>query len=239
MKHLFFILLVLFSFSVAGQEKKLTWDYPVKPGTEVWKKFQTHEEMLRSCQIPENILQNMSTADLIQTCLNYPLKGDVYAYSNVKAGIESVSRQFNGFAELLSRNDNFQNLMIKLEQSGLNLNSDLELNKKLAEEGEIMLKFALIESFLSFDTVLLNSDNNQKKQLVKVTKEMLDYKLQKRDKFGTLSVTSTAFLLGKTLQKMNKLSIVTKKSAEFLNNNTVVNDSIVTEIVQTFNNSNL
>jgi hypothetical protein len=34
--------MVLFSFSVAGQEKKLTWDYPVKPGTEDWKKFQTH-----------------------------------------------------------------------------------------------------------------------------------------------------------------------------------------------------
>ncbi|MCL1942868.1 MAG: hypothetical protein FWF54_04890 [Candidatus Azobacteroides sp.] len=237
--NIIFIYLILFSFSVMGQGKKLVWDYPVKPGTEKWKSFNTHEEMLNACQIPENILQNMNTADLMEICLDYPLKGDIYAYSNVKNGIEHVSLQFNGFAELFSRNDNFQNLLLKLEQSKLNLNNDLASNKNMAEQGEIMLNFAIIESFLSFDAVLLNSDYNQKKQLSEITKEVLNYKLQNSDKFGIFSVTSTAFLLGKTLQKINKFSNITPSTAKFLNNNITVNDSIITEIVQTFNNAKL
>jgi len=40
----------------------------------------------------------------------------------------------------------------------------------MAEKGKIMLDFAIIESFLSFDTVLSNSDYNQRKQLAQVTK---------------------------------------------------------------------
>jgi len=64
----------------------------------------------RCVSIPEDILQNMNTVDLIQTCLNYPLKGNVYAYANVKDGVEHISLQFNGFKELLLRKDNFKNL---------------------------------------------------------------------------------------------------------------------------------
>ncbi|MCL1937726.1 MAG: hypothetical protein FWF52_04940 [Candidatus Azobacteroides sp.] len=239
MKQSIFIFMIFISFSAIAQEKKIIWDYPVKPGTEEWKSFNTHEEMLNACQIPENILQNMNTADLLEICLDYPLKGDIYAYSNLKNGIESISLQFNGFAELLLRKDNFQNLLLKLEKSILNLNNDLASNKDMAEKGKITLNFAIIESFLSFDAILSNSDYNQKKQLSEVAKEILNYKLQNDDKFGLLSVTSITFLLGKTLQKMNKFSNLTPNTAKFLDNNIIVDDSIVTEIVQTFNNAKL
>jgi hypothetical protein len=195
--------------------------------------------MLNVCQIPENVLQNMSTEDLIQTCLNYPLKLDVYAYSNFKNGIEQVSLQFNGFAELLSRTDNFQKLRSKLEQSRLNLNTNLASQKSMAEKGKIVLDFSLIETFLFFDAVLSNSNYSQKRQLAEITKEILVYKLQNSDKFGNLSVTSSTFLLGKTLQKMNKFSNISQNALKFLNNNVVVNNDVVEEIVQTFNNAQL
>jgi len=109
----------------------------------------------------------------------------------------------------------------------------------MAEKGKIMLDFAIIESFLSFDTVLSNSDYNQRKQLAQVTKVILDYKLQNNDKFGILSLTSTSFLLGKTLQKMNKFTNITENTAKFLNNNIAVNNNIIEEIVKTHNNANL
>ncbi|MGB4413595.1 MAG: hypothetical protein WBI53_01720 [Paludibacter sp.] len=229
------LLILLYPILMFGQK----WDYPIKPGTEKWKNLTTGQEMIDVCQIPEDILQNMNTVDLIQTCLNYPLKGNVYAYANVKDGVEHISLQFNGFKELLLRKDNFKNLKLKLEQSRVNLYNDLLSDKNMAEKGKIMLDFAIIESFLSFDTVLSNSDYNQRKQLAQVTKVILDYKLQNNDKFGILSLTSTSFLLGKTLQKMNKFTNITENTAKFLNNNIAVNNNIIEEIVKTHNNANL
>jgi carbonic anhydrase len=43
MKDYFFavISLTFLSFSVTAQEKRMAWDYPVKPGTEQWKTFTT------------------------------------------------------------------------------------------------------------------------------------------------------------------------------------------------------
>lgn len=215
------------------------WDYPIKPGTEKWKNLTTGQAMVDVCQIPADILQNMNTIDLIQTCLNYPLKGNVYAYANIKDGVEHISLQFNGFKELLLRKDNFKNLKLNLDQNRVNLDNDLVSDKNMAEKGEIMLDFALIESFLSFDTVLSNSDYDQRKQLAEAIKEILDYKLQNNDKFGILSLTSTTFLLGKTLQKMNKFANITENTAKFLNKNIAVNNIIIEEIIKTLNNANL
>ncbi len=230
-----FFTILLYPIVMFGQ----TWDYPIKPGTEKWKNLTTSQAMIDVCQIPEDILQNMNTVDLIQTCLNYPLKGNVYAYANVKDGLEHISLQFNGFKELLLRKDNFKDLKLKLEKSIVNLNNDLLSDKNMAEKGKNMLDFAIIESFLSFDTVLANSDYKQRKQLAEVTKVILDYKLQNNDKFGILSLTSTSFLLGKTLQKMNKFTNISENTAKFLNNNIAVNNNIIEEIIKTHNNANL
>eukprot|EP00831_Metopus_contortus_P026554 TRINITY_DN22571_c0_g1_i2.p1 TRINITY_DN22571_c0_g1~~TRINITY_DN22571_c0_g1_i2.p1 ORF type:complete len:237 (-),score=30.37 TRINITY_DN22571_c0_g1_i2:364-1074(-) len=229
------LLILLCPILIFGQK----WDYPIKPGTEKWKNLTTGQAMIDVCQIPADILQNMNTVDLIQTCLNYPLKGNVYAYANIKDGVEHISLQFNGFEELLLRKDNYKNLKLKLDQNRVNLNNDLVSDKNMAEKGEIMLDFALIESFLSFDTVLSNSDYDQRKQLAEATKEILDYKLQNNDKFGILSLTSTTFLLGKTLQKMNKFANITENTAIFLSKNIAVNNIIIEEIVKTLNNANL
>ena len=45
--------------------QKEQWDFPVKPGTEQWKSFQTPTEILKAIQVPEDILKNMSTEDLV------------------------------------------------------------------------------------------------------------------------------------------------------------------------------
>ena len=45
------------------------WDYPVKPGTEEWKSLKSHCEKISVCQIPNEILKNCSTEDLLEICL--------------------------------------------------------------------------------------------------------------------------------------------------------------------------
>jgi hypothetical protein len=109
-KLIFFITiisLILFfvSFAVLAQEKKTVWDYPVKPGTEEWRKFTSNEEMVKACQISKNVLSSLSTEDLAELCLKYPLLYDVFAFENLNHGLDKLFDDFNGIRELYKRTD--------------------------------------------------------------------------------------------------------------------------------------
>ena len=71
-KQLLFSFLLLF-FSVVYAQEKTIWDYPVKPGMKEWATFETREQMAKACQIPFDVLNTISTKELVTVCLNYPL----------------------------------------------------------------------------------------------------------------------------------------------------------------------
>ena len=71
--------------------------FPVKPGMEIWSDFESHAEKVDACQIPDQKLQNLTTAGLIKACLDYPLLLDFSAYDNLQDGFNAVVSNFNGF----------------------------------------------------------------------------------------------------------------------------------------------
>ena len=81
------------------------WDYPVKPGTEKWGLFQSHDEMVEVCQVPEDILSSISTEDLADLCLRYPMLTDFFAFQNTNEGLDKLFSNFNGIRELYNRQD--------------------------------------------------------------------------------------------------------------------------------------
>ena len=66
-------------------------------------------EMMAMCNIPKDLLANMSTYNLAVTCFNYPYNGTFLASSSdeYKAFQYYVSC-FNGYAELMKRNSGLQ-----------------------------------------------------------------------------------------------------------------------------------
>lgn len=84
-----------------------SFDSVTKP--EIWKTFQTLEEMQSACQIPDDVLSNLSTEELVQICMDYPLFGNYLAYDNETFGIKKVMAGFNGFTELKKRTDAAEN----------------------------------------------------------------------------------------------------------------------------------
>lgn len=88
-------------------DKKITkaYDYPVKPKTEEWKKLKTRMEKIDVCQIPESILNNMTTKALVESVMNYPLLIDIVARNSNQEGFDAVYRVFNGLQELTKRSD--------------------------------------------------------------------------------------------------------------------------------------
>lgn len=71
----------------------------------VWSQYQSLEEMLEACQIPEDKLKSMSTDELIEVCMSHPLHFIYFAYNNELRGADVIIRNFNGFSELARRTD--------------------------------------------------------------------------------------------------------------------------------------
>ncbi|MDR1357159.1 MAG: hypothetical protein LBJ58_05765, partial [Tannerellaceae bacterium] len=111
-KIMYSIILVLITLSgIIAQEKKTIWDYPVKPGYREWAAFTTGQQMIDACQIPNKVLKALTTGDLAEICLNYPLRLDYKAYSDDRFGVSIIIENFNGFKELTNRKDGMVELM--------------------------------------------------------------------------------------------------------------------------------
>ena len=102
-----------------------SFDSVTKP--EIWKTFQTLEEMQSACQIPDDVLPNLSTEELVQICMDYPLFGNFSAYNDELVGIKKVMDGFNGFTELKKRIDAAEKLLDLYENVNVaTLNRDKE-----------------------------------------------------------------------------------------------------------------
>ena len=64
---------------------------------------QTGEELIAMCNIPDDLLKNMSTANLAWTCFNHPYNTSWPAYNNLYEGMIGLMKCFNGYNELMSR----------------------------------------------------------------------------------------------------------------------------------------
>ena len=124
------------------------WDYPVKPGTEEWKKFQSHEEMVSACQIPEEVLSSLSTEDLTELCLRYPLYTDFLNLENISDGLDRLFSDFNGIRELYRREDVWSSLNRRYKEKIQSL-SFLDGENPDLEKGFFILDVSILEVLLS------------------------------------------------------------------------------------------
>jgi hypothetical protein len=120
----------------------------VKPGMSEWIKFKSNEEMVKACQIPVSVLSSLSTEDLTEICLQYPLLWDFYAFQNTNSGLDKLFSDFNGIRELYKRKDMsiiLTNRYIQKVQSFSFLDED---NSDL-EKGYFIISVSVLEGLLS------------------------------------------------------------------------------------------
>ena len=168
---------VMIFAQASTKNEKLTeykgYVYPVQPGTEIWAEFTDLEQKIEICQITEEILQNMSTEDLVQTVLNYPLMVNMFAFNTYEEGFESVLSYFNGMQELVKRQDATVKLMNAYKKSevvtknklGRLAEEELEQNAAITSDEKAcidqMFKMMVIESLLSTEVLLEKLNENE------------------------------------------------------------------------------
>lgn len=228
-----FMLIFLPMSAIYGQ----AYQYPILPGTEKWSTLDNHQAMVDACQIPIDILQKMTTKDLVETCVNYPLKTDLYSYSTIKEGIEKVASKFNGFKDLFKREDNYTYLFDFLGKSRTTIVKEIDSEMGNIEKGEIIYNISLVETLLSFDDILQHSNGKQKNALIELSRELLDFKMNSNGKFSNYSITSSALLLGIALQKVSPNTSISRNMEKFLAGKMMLDETILQEMNQMYKNS--
>ncbi|MDR3226686.1 MAG: hypothetical protein LBT56_03335 [Prevotellaceae bacterium] len=199
MKKIVFILMILFSFALNAQEKTIIWDYPVKPGSEQWATFTTGQQMFEACQIPQNILNVISTKQLADICLNYPLFFEYIAFNNEREGIRLMIKNFNGLNELSKRENGVQELIKTYK--------DFPILSQIQDVSSIdydtPYKLPFLELLLSDDLFLHKLSNNELVEFKKDVLNRYENKLKNMNVYSVHNIKKTILLGAIILDKVD------------------------------------
>lgn len=194
---------------VNGQNQSRVFNFPVKPGKVEWQKLTTYEGRLNAYNIPDKLLQNMNTADLLQTCLNYPEFRLIMTRNSLQQGYDYLLTIFNGFRELEKRKDAGKELIKVYKQ----LNpADIISYETPVKRGGFSFQFTYIEIILAQRNIISNLDNADKQDIVKTTISNYQAKKGLTSEYATFDLTTPALILGRFLDIENNLEFVNKKS---------------------------
>jgi hypothetical protein len=216
-----YIIMVVFSVgSLFAQQKSAPYDFPMKPGTTEWKALTSHDHKKQVCQIPQSILSSMSTMDLVETCLNYPLLIDIIAYDRKQEGFEHVTQEFNGLQELLKRKDVGSTLVERYKKMNPD---DIDSNWTSHQKGEYSVQFFFVEILLAQEAVIANLSKIDRTQLLEESYNKILAKGKHPDIFGLIGFTNNTLLMGRIMLKDNYAPFVQSVSQDAKLNRILVN----------------
>ncbi len=81
-----------------------TYEYEITPEDPEWELLESVEDKIAACRIPTDILKKMTDEQLIQAIFDYPFVYDVFVYSSIEMGVQSLAETCDAYAELITRN---------------------------------------------------------------------------------------------------------------------------------------
>lgn len=189
-KFLYVLLLLTLTTSVlAANTDKTSFKFPFSQEDEKWKEYKTPLDRIAALQIPEDILATIPTEELIDCCLDFPYLSDAIFFDDINEGFNTIVSKFNGFRELLKREDRTDALiktfgLISLENMYLG-------DKTTIEIGSNSLKICILAYMVGREEILGRLTSVQKDSLLQYidnqNKTLLQYPSFKNT-FGGLAI---------------------------------------------------
>ena len=140
------------------------YNYVISPETEEWGNYE-HAEKVEMLNIEEDVLNKLSTKELLEVVIEYPLFSDMFFYGNHQKGFEIVSSHFNGLEELLRREDAGKYILNKYEAM---LISDMTDQIERAKLEMLLAQSSIQSQFTQNEKAVLYEMNETKTQNAKV-----------------------------------------------------------------------
>ncbi|HEY9422833.1 MAG TPA: hypothetical protein VIW92_15580, partial [Thermoanaerobaculia bacterium] len=174
------------------------YEYPIRPGSAVWKTLQSHDDMVRVTQVEESLLASMSDEGLVRTVLSYPLLGDVLAYNSPQQGFDAIRSQFGGLRELLGREGAAELLLRRYQQTDA---ADVPAVLSLEEQGRRTRDLFHVEILLAQPEILAGMNDELLDELLLETLVKREQKLERLEVYGFAGLESTAFTAVRALER--------------------------------------
>jgi hypothetical protein len=191
-----FLLVLFFNLKFLAQQSK-AWNYPIRYGTTDWEKFKTSGEKINAYNIPDSLLKNMTTKDLVETCMNYPDIILIMMWNNVQLGYDKLKLMFNGFRELEKRKDAGGEL-IKLYQKVKP--EDIMNYKSPDDRGDFSLKITFLEILLAQKPILQNLNDDEATSLFSCSSSVYERKLSIIKYYEQYGLTTPCLIGGRLLE---------------------------------------
>lgn len=169
--------------------------YPYTTGDLI--QFDDYRVKLEVCQIPEDTLKNMCTHGLVDTYYDFPLLfTEMFSEASVKMGLKRMEGTFNGFLELISRNDIPEKLIKRYKEVDP---SSLDSVTDAIEIGVLRFHINFQEITMGYDSICEKFTSEQRRTVIEYGLKVLNGKREyKHDDF---SIKCTYYLLGNMLLK--------------------------------------
>lgn len=227
MKTLRLCTLLMLLYAAASGQNNTPYNYPVKPGTPAWNSLPSTEARVQACQVPADVLKSLSTEALAITCLNFPFIGELLAAQDLQSGFNALQKHFNGFRELLGRKDAGAALLGLYKRMNA---AALNRNAVLTEQGAFTLRFSYLELLLAQNTVIATLDAANTRLLREEAVKKYEEKQTRKDAFGAIGLNTSAWVLGKLLQKDQLQKTDDAALSRFLNTGTFSNPELLQSI---------
>ncbi len=116
--------------------------YPISD--EEWKTLGNVEAKFSACQIPQEILDSISTEELLYMVEIYPFMNVIYLYES-SVGFEVMKENFNGLQELLSRSDCKEVVLQAYDKIEIPQNTMYDYEKNISDDKKVEDMNAIIQ----------------------------------------------------------------------------------------------
>ena len=216
MNKLYYILIIFFIPVISGCKKDVAsdcnciiitpapdkYEYPFEAGSPEWNAAGTAgglDSIYKLCQVPQNLVINMSTLGLVQTLEENPMLFNMLLRDNKFSGRNEVLSRLNVSWELNKRVDAASKIMDYYNTKNPccveNITGD-------AAKGAFALSWYFFDMICTQDSLLNKLDNQGKKNFAKIIIDKYSVQLKYPDTFGS-SKASSAIILSQLMIKEN------------------------------------
>ncbi len=173
-----------------------------------WK-LCSFKQKFDACQIPDSLLSELTTKELVELCASHPLNPICYAYNNPMDGAQYIMKNFNGFKELQKREDAAERLLdfyegidfINVTNSPYPISLKGDNNKVYSGSNIQFIELILASGELPS---LYNKTNMER--LDRVSYNKFEQKLVRNDTYGVISLSNSLIIQSQVALKSNKLT---------------------------------
>lgn len=185
-----------------------TYIFPMTPASPEWSNFYPRE-IWEINQLPDSIIENISTEGLFETCLTFPYYSDIGLADYHQYGFDHYVDNFNGIFEFLNR-DNSSNIIFERYKS-MHLPCDNNNYPDFTGRGQwIGSAFIGVEMILAQYIVLNRFDSEQLKLIATEALLKHDEKISDESTYSIFNIKFTLVLCGRILEIENYQPFITE-----------------------------